>query len=292
MVSSMTGYGRGEATGEGKTVTIEMKSVNHRFLETMVRLPRAYTMMEDRIKSVLKSNFDRGRIDVFVNVEETGEKKRRLKVDKELAMAYYSSLKELAQFLDISENLGVLAIAGLPEVLTIEEPEEDSEAFWPVMESALEGAIQQLLRMRREEGRKLAVDLMNRKDIILQHVKEIEERSQLVVEEYRVKLTARIEELLGSVPVDENRLALEVALYADRSSITEELVRLYSHLEQLQQSLEGEGPVGRKLDFLVQEMHREINTIGSKSSDLLISQKVVAIKSEVEKIREQVQNLE
>ncbi|WP_227767005.1 YicC/YloC family endoribonuclease [Zhaonella formicivorans] len=292
MVSSMTGYGRGEATGEGKTVTIEMKSVNHRFLETMVRLPRAYTMMEDRIKSVLKSNFDRGRIDVFVNVEETGEKKRRLKVDKELAMAYYSSLKELAQFLDISENLGVLAIAGLPEVLTIEEPEEDSEAFWPVMESALEGAIRQLLRMRREEGRKLAVDLLNRKDIILQYVKEIEERSQLVVEEYRVKLTARIEELLGSVPVDENRLALEVALYADRSSITEELVRLYSHLEQLQQSLEGEGPVGRKLDFLVQEMHREINTIGSKSSDLLISQKVVAIKSEVEKIREQVQNLE
>lgn len=292
MVSSMTGYGRGDASGEGKTVTIEMKGVNHRFLEIALRLPRAYNLFEEKIKGIIKENLVRGRLDVFVNIEETGEKKRKLKVDKELALDYHNSLKELAQFLGLAENISVLEIARLPEVLTLEEPEEDCEALWPLVEEALRQALEQLRAMRQEEGRKLAADLLARKDIIAQLLEEVAQRSHLVVEEYREKLQNRIQEILGTFPVDENRLAMEVALVADRSNITEELVRLRSHLEQLSKTLEENGAVGRKLDFLVQEMHREINTIGSKSNDLIISQKVVALKSEVEKIREQVQNLE
>lgn len=292
MVSSMTGYGRGEASGAGKTVTVEMKSVNHRFLEIMVRLPRLFNVFEEKIKSIIKDHTERGRIDVYINIEETREKKRNLNVDKELAIAYYNSLKELAKILDIGENLGVLAIAQMPEVLKLEEPEEDCETFWPIIKEALVAAVAQMQKMRREEGQKLKADLLVRKDLISRYVADIEHQAAQVVEEYRTKLTARIQELLGSIPVDENRLALEIALLADRASITEELVRLNSHLDQLQNALAEGGSVGRKLDFLVQEMHREINTIGSKANNLQISNKVVTVKSEIEKIREQVQNLE
>jgi len=292
MVTSMTGYGRGEATGEGKIVTIEMKSVNHRYLETMIRLPRTYTVFEERIKSYLKDVFLRGRIDVFVNIEETGEIKRKLKVDKELALAYYESLKEIAKFLSIEQKIDLMALAQLPEVITIEQPEEDVELLWPVFLEALEIAAQEMQNMRIEEGKKLAADLLERKNYISLLMEEIRERSELMVKEYQEKLTARIQELLGTPPVDEMRIAMEVAIMADRSNITEEIVRMASHLDQLELFLTGDGSVGRKLDFLVQEMNREINTIGSKANDLIISQKVVAIKSEIEKIREQVQNLE
>ncbi|HHU32905.1 MAG: YicC/YloC family endoribonuclease [Zhaonellaceae bacterium] len=292
MVASMTGYGRGEANGEGKSITIEIKSVNHRYLEMAVRLPRTYVMFEERIKSYLKNTFARGRIDVYINIEETGEIKRNLKVDKELAMAYYESLKELAQFLGIEYNIELMALAQLPEMITIEQHEEDVEQLWPVFLEALKIAVEEMVSMRLEEGKKLATDLLKRKSYISEVMEEIKERSHLVVEEYQSKLLARIEELLDSPPVDENRIAMEVAIMAERSNITEELVRMSSHLDQLEIFLSGDGPVGRKLDFLVQEMHREINTIGSKSNDLDISQRVVIVKSEIEKIREQVQNLE
>lgn len=292
MVASMTGYGRGEASGEGKSITIEIRSVNHRYLEMAVRLPRTYVMFEERIKSYLKNIFARGHLDVYINIEETGEIKRNLKVDKELAMAYYESLKELAKFLGVENNIGIMALAQLPEIITIEQQEEDVEQLWPVFLEALEMAVEEMGSMRLEEGKKLAADLLIRKSYISEVMEEIKERSQLVVEEYRSKLQARIQELLASPPVDENRMAMEVAIMAERSNITEEIVRMMSHLEQLESFLSGNGPVGRKLDFLVQEMHREINTIGSKSNDLDISQKVVIVKSEIEKIREQIQNLE
>ncbi|MDS1029634.1 YicC/YloC family endoribonuclease [Bacillota bacterium LX-D] len=292
MASSMTGYGRGEAIGSGKKVIVEMKSVNHRFLEIMVRLPRVYHKFEERIKSLIKDTFVRGRIDIFINIEEMEEKKRQVKVDKELAMAYYNSLKELTEILDISENIGVQNIAQYPDVLQVSELEEDNEAFWPLMEDALKNAVQEMTVMREEEGNRLKNDLLLRKQELVNYLQEIKKRSSSVVEEYRIKLENRIQEILGDVPVDPNRLALEVALIADRSCITEELVRLDSHFMQLEEILNGHGSVGRKLDFLIQEMHREINTIGSKSSDLEISKKVVEVKSEIEKIREQVQNLE
>lgn len=292
MVNSMTGYGRGEAKGEGKVITIEIKSVNHRFLETVVRLPRTYVMFEEPIKSYLKSIFLRGRIDVFVNIEETGENKSNLKVDKELAMAYYESLRELAQYLGIVPNMDIMAFAQLPEIITIEQPEADEDSLWPIFLEALEMAAKEMKKMRADEGKKLVADLLARKKYIAQVMEEIEERSDLVVKEYQVKLENRLQELLSSPPVDENRLAMEIAILADRSNITEELVRMSSHLEQLELFLAEDGQVGRKLDFLVQEMHREINTIGSKSNDLAISQRVVIVKSEIEKIREQVQNLE
>lgn len=292
MVTSMTGYGRGEATGEGKVITIEMKSVNHRYLETMVRLPRTYVVFEERIKNYLKDVFLRGRIDVFVNIEETGEITRKLKVDKELAMAYYESLKEIAHFLGIEHKIELMTLAQLPEIITIEQPEEDVELLWPVFLEALEMAAKEMQNMRIEEGKKLVADLLERKQYIAVVMEEIKQRSDLVVKEYQDKLETRIKELLNSPPVDEMRLAMEVAILADRSNITEEIVRMSSHLDQLKLFLTGEGPVGRKLDFLVQEMNREINTIGSKSNDLAISQRVVTVKSEIEKIREQVQNLE
>jgi uncharacterized protein (TIGR00255 family) len=292
MVTSMTGYGRGEAKGEGKVITIEIKSVNHRYLETVVRLPRFYVMFEEPIKNYLKSIFLRGRIDVFINIEETGENKSNLKVDKELAMAYYDSLKELAQTLNIKPNFEIMTFAQLPEIITIEQPEEDGELLWPVFLEALEIAAKEMQDMRAEEGKKLVADLLDRKEYIGQVMEEIKDRSDLVVKEYQSKLEMRIQELLNSLPVDEQRLAMEVAILADRSNITEEIVRMSSHLEQLEVFLGEDGQVGRKLDFLVQEMHREINTIGSKSNDLAISQRVVIVKSEIEKIREQVQNLE
>lgn len=292
MVTSMTGYGRGEATGEGKVITIEMKSVNHRYLETMVRLPRTYVVFEERIKNYLKDVFLRGRIDVFVNIEETGEITRKLKVDKELAMAYYESLKEIAHFLGIEHKIELMTLAQLPEIITIEQPEEDVELLWPVFLEALEMAAKEMQNMRLEEGKKLVADLLERKQYIAVVMEEIKQSSDLVVKEYQERLETRIKELLNSPPVDEMRLAMEVAILADRSNITEEIVRMSSHLDQLKLFLTGEGPVGRKLDFLVQEMNREINTIGSKSNDLAISQRVVTVKSEIEKIREQVQNLE
>lgn len=288
----MTGYGRGQNQGYGKQFTVEMKSVNHRFLEIAVRLPRQYSLFEERIKDLIKEKINRGRVDVYLNLENTEENKRLVKVDKELAIAYYESLRELGKTLQISPNIGLSEICQLPDVFTIEEQETDLELYWEIVKTAVIDALEELVRMREVEGKQLANALDECRSKLLSLVAFVQERADVMVELYQQKLLERIQALMGEIPVDEQRIAMEVAIMAERSDITEEITRFNSHLIQLSDSLVAELPVGRKLDFLVQELNREVNTMGSKSHDLEISQKVVEMKSELEKIREQVQNLE
>jgi len=288
----MTGYGRGEAEGAGKLVTVELKSVNHRFLEVLVRLPRQYSPLEEKIKRLIQEKVARGRVEVYFNFKESGEIKRFIKVDKDLAVAYDNALEDLAKTLEISYSADIYRLISLPEVVSIEDREEDLEAVWTICQQALNQALESFVLMRRQEGSRLKEDLIHRIDKIAQCSKEIENRQPQVVKDYQEKCRQRVTELLGEVPLDENRLANEIAVFADRVSIAEELVRIFSHLAQFKSSLNLKEPVGRKLDFLTQELNREINTIGSKANDLEIGRVVVEVKSEIEKIREQVQNLE
>jgi uncharacterized protein (TIGR00255 family) len=292
LVNSMTGYGRGEAEGEGKQITVELKSVNHRYLETVVRLPRQYNSLEEKIKRVIGEKVSRGRVEVYLNFAETGEKKRFIKVDKDLALAYDNTLEDLAKTLDISYSRDLYRLVSMPDVMSVEDTQEDLDAIWAVCNNALLIALTAFIEMRGQEGTRLQEDLIHRIDKIAQCIKEIEVRQPKVVKDYQEKLHLRLAELLVEIPVDENRMANEVASFADRISITEELVRLHSHLAQFKASLNLQEPIGRKLDFLLQELNREINTTGSKANDMEIARIVVEVKSELEKIREQVQNLE
>ncbi|MHB8170073.1 MAG: YicC/YloC family endoribonuclease [Thermincolia bacterium] len=292
MVKSMTGYGRGEARGLGKDITVELRSVNHRFSEVVVRMPRQFSALEERVRKIILEQVARGRVDVFVTVDMNGERPKQVKVDLALAKAYYNALKEMEDSLGLQGIVDPAKIANFPDVLKAEEEDDDLEQFWLVLEQAVRQATGQLVTMRQVEGAKLKTDLLYRLKIIKEFNKDIEARAPQVVEEYRQKLHARVQGMVPGMELDEGRLAMEVAFFADRSAITEEIVRLNSHMEQASNSLKLNEPVGRKLDFLVQEMNREVNTIGSKSSDLKISATVVEVKSELEKIKEQVQNIE
>ncbi|MEL1134173.1 YicC/YloC family endoribonuclease [Desulfitobacterium sp. THU1] len=293
MANSMTGFGRGEASGYGYQFTIELKAVNHRFFEAAVRMPRHLNSLEDRIRKILQGKINRGRIDVFVNVKETEEKKRLAKVDKDLALSYDKTLKELATALNTTYETDIYRLAALPEVFSVEDAEIDLELIWEPLSLAVSEALAGFIAMRQLEGGRLAEDLLERLHIIKNAKDEIAGYTDSIVADYQTRLQERIEVLLGDKAIlDEARLANEVAFFADRASITEELVRLQSHMDQCQEALNSSEPVGRKLDFLVQEMNREINTIGSKANNISITQHVVQMKSELEKIREQVQNLE
>jgi TIGR00255 family protein len=292
MANSMTGFGRGEASGNGYQFSIELKSVNHRFLEIVARTPRNLMSFEERIRKMLQGKFLRGRIEVFVNVAETEARKRLVKVDKELALSYDKSLKDLALALNTEYEVDIYRLVTLPEVLAVEEPELEFEALWRTCAEALTKAIEGFGQMRYTEGEKLTSDLLQRLNLITEFLRTIAERAPNVVIEYQERLQERIVTLLGEVELDAARLANEVVYFAERTSITEELVRFDSHVAQCREALRSREPVGRKLDFLVQELNREINTIGSKSNDLEIGQLVVSVKSELEKIREQIQNLE
>jgi len=293
MVKSMTGFGRGEAEGQGYKLTVECKSINNRYLEVAPRMPRQLLSLEDGLKKTVGSYAARGRVDVFVTLEETEDKPKTLKTDKELALAYQQGIKEIAALCGIEDKLTPEMLVRLPGVFSMEKSDDDLEVIGSLLNEALAAALTQLVAMRKQEGDKLAADLLMRRDTVLAAVAEIEKRSPLVVEEYSQKLKARIVELLDSdKPFDEGRFATEVAYFADRSSITEELIRLDSHLGQLKELLNSDESVGRKLDFLMQELNREINTVGSKANDLAINKLVIDVKSELEKIREQVQNIE
>ncbi|AFQ45630.1 YicC/YloC family endoribonuclease [Desulfosporosinus meridiei] len=292
MSNSMTGFGRGEACGSGYQVSIELKSVNHRFLEIVVRIPRNYNSFEERIRKVLQDKFQRGRIEVHVNMVETEERKRLVKVDNDLALSYDKTLKDLSFALHTEYETDIYRLVSFPEVLMVIEPEIDLAALWQTCSEALSKAVDGFEQMRRSEGDKLTLDLLQRLDLIAENLRTIAERAPYVVTDYQERLQERLQTLLGEVELDGVRLANEVVYFADRGSITEELVRFDSHLAQSREALRSEEPVGRKLDFLVQEMNREINTIGSKANDLMIGQRVIKVKSELEKVREQVQNLE
>lgn len=292
MVKSMTGFGRGETKGLGYSFSLEMKSVNHRYLEILVKTPRNFSVFEDRIRKVIQNTIQRGRLEVYINVKETEEKKRIVKVDKELALSYDNSLKELAQVLNSVYKTDIYRLSSLPDVMIVEEEEIDIEALWLILEKALIDALENLLQMRKDEGIRLTRDLDKRLEVLQKQINEVGERASQTVIEYSERLKEKLALLLSDSTIDENRLAMEVVLFADRAAIDEELVRLESHLAQFEQALLSSEPIGRKLDFLVQELNREINTIGSKANDLVISRIVVEGKSELEKIREQIQNIE
>lgn len=293
MVRSMTGYGRGEAAGEAKGFTVEIRSVNHRFCEVMTRLPKYYTALEDRVRKAIQEKVSRGRLDVFITVDTFDcSKNKHVTVDKELALVYCRALRELAEAAGVAGDITTMDLARLPDVMVIEDREEDLEEVWTVLLGAVRQASDNLVAMREQEGSRLAGDILYRIDKLEQYNNQISERAPLVVQDYQDRLRQRIQELLGETEIDEARLASEVAFFADRGNITEEMVRLRSHFKQVREAMDSPEPVGRKLDFLVQELNREVNTIGSKANDTEIANLVIAAKSEIEKIREQVQNIE
>lgn len=293
MIKSMTGYGRGEYSNSGYNMKIEIKTVNHRYNDISVRMPRHMSYLEESIKKMIKENISRGKVDVYVNLEYVGGTPIDIKVDMELARSYRDSLERINSELELPGEIRINNVLSLSDIIKTEKKEIDEELLWEVVRVSLEEALEDLMGMKYREGQELQDDMianLDQVDIILE---EIELRSPEVVREYRDKLRIRIDELLdGSIEIDDDKLSHEVAYFADKSNINEEVIRLKSHIGQFREILKEEETVGRKLDFLMQEMNREINTIGSKANDVHISSRVVAVKAEIEKIREQVQNLE
>lgn len=292
MIKSMTGFGRGEYGDNGLHATVEIRSVNHRFREIAVRIPHAYLILEATIKNQVEEKVARGHLDIFVKIEDYREKKRKVKLDKDLVLAYDKCLREMAKMLDIEFHMGVDSLSGFPDIMSVEEKEEDVDDVWKVVQVSLQESLEQLLEMREREGAKLYADLMFRRNSVYSFLEDIKEREPQLSEELRSRLKNRLQQLLEEHEIDEALLANEVILFAERSSITEEIVRLSSHLDQLEEILQAGEPVGRRIEFLMQEINREINTIGSKASDMVVSPLVVRIKSEIEKMREQAQNIE
>jgi len=292
LIKSMTGFGRGEGSSSEYHISCEIRGVNHRYLDFNLRIPKRYNNLEERIREKVKQYVTRGRVELYLNVEKAEGVGRGIRVDKELAMIYHDSLIDLAETLKIPPAYTVMDIFRLPEVYTLDEKEEDLELLWTVAEEALESALNSLLDMRIREGQALADNIREKNRFIQDTVEAIAERGPAVVQEHAVRMTRRLQELSLDGVVDENRLLNEIAIFADRASIDEELVRLRSHCGQMEEMLASEEPVGRKCDFLVQEMFREVNTIASKANDLIISKTAVNLKAELEKIREQIQNVE
>lgn len=294
MVKSMTGFGRSEHCDGKRNIIVEIKSVNHRYNDISVRMPKKYSFAEEKIKSLVKDVIKRGKIDISVMVENITESDSNVQLNTMIAEQYYENLKALAKNFNLIEDISLSLVASLPDVLKLKPDVDDEEAIIEMIKIPVSDAVKKLDKMRNEEGIKLAEDIILRGNVILDYVKKIEKRAPSVVSEYRERLHERISELLGdSMAADEERLAMETAIFADKCSITEELVRLNSHILQLKSSIERNNePSGRKLDFLVQELNREVNTIGSKANDLEITKMVVNLKSEIEKIREQIQNIE
>jgi len=295
MATSMTGYGRGEATGEDRRIIVEIKTINNRYCDIQIRIPRILAALENRIREEIGRQVSRGKIDVFINFEDKSADASRVVCDASLARAYAVALREIAAAAEVPDALNAGVIGRFSDVLHVETTQLDPESVWQQLLHALQMALSSLNQMRRLEGDRLAADLLQRGECLEKLRQEVALRAPLVVVEYRQRLQNRINELLGertSELFDEQRLAAEVAIYADKCAIDEELVRLHSHLQQLSAILQADEPIGKKLDFLVQEINREINTIGSKANDLELINRVVAMKSELEKIREQIQNLE
>ncbi len=299
MLKSMTGFGRGEYEDANFSITVEMKAVNHRYNEVSIRLPRFMNPVEDRIRKTILKTISRGRIDVFINADYTTSDNATLKVDKNLAAAYHKALLDIAEAigaekLNMNEAVEVMNIARFDDVINVKEGFFDVESVWPKIDAAVQQALSNLVAMREAEGGNIYGDFIYRADLIAEKLTQIEERSGMIVDEYQSRLTERINNILAeyNVTVEPERLLQEVAIFADRSSITEEIVRLKSHIKQFKAILASDKPVGRKLDFLIQEFNREANTIASKANDYTLAQIVVEIKAEIEKIREQIQNIE
>lgn len=290
-MKSMTGFGRAKFENDSRIYTVEIKSVNHKYSEITIKLPRVISYLEENIKKEISSNISRGKIDVLINFDNNSNKGKSIRINKELAKMYINEFKELAIENSINSEISVTEISKLPDVLSIENTDNEDE-IWNELKIALNESINNFLQMREKEGNKIKEDLLARADRIYNNICKICKYSTRLVEDYVVKLETRIKEILNTDVVDKDRLAQEIVIYADKCSIEEEITRLKSHISQFKELLNITTPIGKKLDFLIQEMNRETNTIGSKSGKLEITNLVIDIKTELEDIREQIQNIE
>ncbi|WP_240663004.1 YicC/YloC family endoribonuclease [Acidilutibacter cellobiosedens] len=293
MIKSMTGFGRGESSDGIHSFTVEIKTLNHRYNDIVIKMPKHIGYLEERVKKIIKKYIIRGRVEVYINLEYINETNVDINVDIPLAKSYKSALERVAEELNIEEKITLDNIVSIPEIIKIQRKEEDEEVIWNCLKPAVEDAVDYIMNMRIKEGEELKKDVLLKINNFKEIIKSIEKKAPFIVNEYKEGLRKRVSELLGDeFNLDEEKLMNEVVFFADKSNINEEIVRLYSHINQFESSLELNESVGRKLDFLIQEMNREINTIGSKVNDIEVNSCVVEAKSELEKIREQVQNFE
>ena len=292
MIRSMTGYGRDQQLLHGRSITVEIRSVNHRYFEFSCRAPRGCAFLEDRLKRALQSAISRGKVEVSLTLQTIENRHTSVAVDHALAGQYLTALRALGEEYSLPDDLTLSVVARLPDVFTVCRDEEDEEELAADVLSVLQNALARFVAMRETEGERLRADVLSRLAVMEEHLSFVEERSPQTLAEYRARLTARLTELLNGAVPDENRILTEAGIVADRLAVDEETVRLRSHLKQMEAMLTEGGAIGRKLDFLLQEMNREANTIGSKCSDTAIAGHVVEMKSEIEKIREQIQNIE
>lgn len=292
MIKSMTGFGRAKCEYEGREYNVEIKSVNHKYSDVSIKIPRQISYLEEKVRKEILTKVSRGKIDVFITLQDYSEKGKNIKINKELAKVYISQLRELAEETGITADIDVIDISKFPEVLNISN-QDNEEIYWDELRGVLDTALDNFIAMRETEGNKICDDLKVRMERIKEKVSKISSYSAGLVEEYIVKLNARVKELMSTDVIDENRLAQEIVIFSDKSSIQEELTRLDSHISQFLDLLSnGNSPVGKKLDFIIQEMNREVNTIGSKANSTKISEGVIELKTEIEDVREQIQNIE
>lgn len=292
MIKSMTGFGRCEIARGERKISVEMKSVNHRYLDVSIKMPKKLNFFEAAIRGELKNYIQRGKVDLFISYEDFTESNVCVKYNKELAAEYMRYLNMMAEDFDLDNDVRVSVLSRYPEILSMEEQTMDEDELWLLIKEALKGAAEGFVETRVKEGENLKNDLISKLDGMLSHVDYITERSPQIIAEYKQKLRGKVAELLEDANVDENRLLMEVTIFADKVCVDEELVRLRSHIETTKESLAQGGSIGRKLDFIAQEMNREANTILSKTSDLEISNRAIELKTEIEKVREQIQNIE
>ncbi|MBQ9313948.1 MAG: YicC family protein [Clostridia bacterium] len=291
MIRSMTGYGRGKSEADGREYTVEIKTINHRYNDISIKMPRYLNFLEDKIRQCIMKYISRGKMEVFVTVKNISSASKNIMVDKALAGEYVTQMHELIEMYGLKDDISVSSLMRLPDIITNSDV-EDEELYWNPIQEALKIAINSLISAKEVEGEKLKLDIESRLNVISEYVGIVQEKSADLLEEYKTKLNNRINELNANSIIDENRLGIEIVLFADKSSICEEVTRLKSHITSLKNMLEVSGPIGKKIDFLVQEMNRETNTIGSKANSVGITNYVVEMKNEIENIREQVQNIE
>ncbi len=292
MIKSMTGYGRAQQSVDGMNITVELKSVNHRYFEFTSKLPRNYGFLDEKLKSFFSAKLTRGKTECYVQIEAVDEPDTVISLNHSLVKGYLEAYKELSEVYGIENDIKVSNLARVSDIFTVRKKEADEDKIWAAVETVAAAALDGFIAMREREGEKLKADVLSRLDTIIENVEFIEERSPKTVAEYNEKLVARMNDLLGEAHIDEQRILTEAAIFADKIAVAEETVRLRSHISQLRSFLELNEAVGKKMDFLVQELNREANTIGSKAQDVEIARRVVAIKAEIEKIREQIQNIE
>ena len=292
MIKSMTGFGRCEVTEGNRKYTVEIKSVNHRYLDVNMKMPKALNFFESTIRNVLKEYMERGKVDLYITYEDFSEERFSLKYNEELAGEYLTHLNAMAEKFGLENDIRVSTLSRYPDVFTMEEIETDEKELWAGLEKAIRGAAEQFVTSRITEGEHLKADLCAKLDTMLTYVDFIEERSPVIMKDYRERLEAKVQELLGDRQIDDGRIATEVTIFADKICVDEETVRLRSHIKGMKAALEAGGSIGRKLDFIAQEMNREANTILSKANDLEISDTGINLKTDIEKVREQIQNIE